>query len=190
MLVAQSGPSHQAENPLTPFPAPPLAAAIGGALFRAQPPASRPPKGDWPVEADLARLTLPGQPSISGSDHRRHQKVGTMRILGFGLRGLAMTLSGGAMVVVVCCESATHRLTLLPGHLLDKGWPPVGGSLLGQIRGNIGIMRPPPQAPPAITPPVSLLLRSGWQKGQTTAGTKERELSSLSRPKYLTWKEG
>ena len=134
MLVAQMGPSHQAENPLTPFPAPPLAAAIGGALFRAQPPASRPPKGDWPVEADLARLTLPGQPSISGSDHRRHQKVGTMRILGFGLRGLAMTLSGGAMVVVVCCESATHRLTLLPGHLLDKGWPPVGGSLLGQIR--------------------------------------------------------
>ena len=65
VLVAQSGPSHQAENPLTPFPAPPLAAAIGGALFRAQPPASRPPKGDWPVEADLARLTLPGQPSSS-----------------------------------------------------------------------------------------------------------------------------
>ena len=29
---------------------------------------------------------------------------------------------------VVCCESATHRLTLLPGHLLDKGWPPVGRS--------------------------------------------------------------
>ena len=134
VLVAQSGPSHQAENPLTPFPAPPLAAAIGGALFRAQPPASRPPKGDWPVEADLARLTLPGQPSISGFDHPRHQEVRTMRILGFRLRGLAMTLSGGAMVVVVCCESATHRLTLLPGHLLDKGWPPVGGSLLGQIR--------------------------------------------------------
>ena len=57
MLVAQSGPSHQAENLLTPFPAPPLAAAIGGELFRAQPPANRPPKGDWPEEADLARLT-------------------------------------------------------------------------------------------------------------------------------------
>ena len=183
MLVAQSGPSHQAENPLTPFPAPPLAAAIGGALFRAQPPANRPPKGDWPVEADLATLTLPGQPSISGLDHPRHQRVGTMRILGFGLRGLAMTLSGGAMVVVVCCESATHRLTLLPGHLLDKGWPPVGGSARPNTERNIGIMRPPPKAAPAITPPVTLFIRSpglvvvaNVQKGQTT--TREKEIDN------------
>ena len=89
----------------------------------------------------------------------------------------------GMAVVVVCCESATHRLTLLPGHLLDKGWPPVGRSAKYGA-GNIGIMRPLPEAPPAITPPVTLFLRSGWQKGQTTAAAvkKEGEAASLSRP--------
>ena len=46
------------------------------------------------------------------------------------------------VVVVVCCELATHRLTLLPGHLLDKGCPPVGrsGSAKYEMRGNIGII--------------------------------------------------
>ena len=43
--VALGGPLGPGREPLTPFPAPPLAAAIGGPLFRAQPPATGPTKG-------------------------------------------------------------------------------------------------------------------------------------------------
>ena len=54
-----------------------------------------PPKGDWPVEADQARLTLPGQPRISRSDHSLFPDPCGR------LRGLGMTISfggGGCML--------------------------------------------------------------------------------------------
>ena len=69
--MALGGPSGQAEKP-SPlsrrrhWPLPLVGRYLG---HNPQPPA--PPKGDWPVEADQARLTLPGQPRIWRSDQQR-----------------------------------------------------------------------------------------------------------------------
>ena len=87
-MVALGGPSGQAENP-SPlsrrrhWPLPLVGRYLG---HNPQPPA--PPKGDWPVEADQARLTpLPGQPQISRSDHSLSPDPCGR------LRGLGMTIS-------------------------------------------------------------------------------------------------
>ena len=67
--VALGGPLGQAGSP-SPlsrrrhWPLPLVGRYLG---HNPLPPA--PPKGDWPVEADQARLTLPAQPRISTSDH-------------------------------------------------------------------------------------------------------------------------
>ena len=83
--MALGGPLGQAEKP-SPlsrrrhWPLPLVGRYLG---HNPQPPA--PPKGDWTVEADQARLTLPGQPRISRSDHQGIPPDPCGRLWGLGM---------------------------------------------------------------------------------------------------------
>ena len=83
--MALGGALGQAENP-SPlsrrrhWPLPLVGRYLG---HNPLPPA--PPKGDWPVEADQARLTLPGQPRISRSDQQGLPQDPCGRLWGLGM---------------------------------------------------------------------------------------------------------